>query len=145
MGNNKVVGGSGFYVSVVPRSIVGAGDYRSVVRFMSDGRVSVRLSRTVADGTETVLRPETIIPGVTYSATDKVQVRVQATGVSPTTLRTKVWKLGTTEPAAWTLTTTDTTANLQAVGSTGISTYLSGSATNAPIVLSVDNYTVTQP
>jgi len=145
MGNNKVVGGSGFYVSVVPRSIVGAGDYRSVVRFMSDGRVSVRLSRTVADGTETVLRPETIVPGVTYSATDKVQVRVQATGVSPTTLRTKVWKLGTTEPAAWTLTTTDTTANLQAVGSTGISTYLSGSATNAPIVLSVDNYTVTQP
>ena len=65
---------------------------------------------------------------------------MQATGTSPTTVRMKVWKLGTTEPAAWTLTTTDTTANLQAVGSTGISTYLSGSATNAPIVLTVDNY-----
>ena len=45
----------------------------------------------------------------------------------------------------WTLTTTDATANLQAAGVTGLVTYLSGSATNTPIALSVDNYVVTKP
>ncbi len=145
MGSNKVVTGSGLYVSAVGRSVTGAGDYRSVVRFMADGRVSVRLGRTTADGTETVLRPETIVAGLTYGASDKLQTRVQVTGTNPTTVRTKVWKVGASEPAAWTLTTTDATANLQAAGVTGLVTYLSSSATNTPIVLSVDNYVVTKP
>ncbi|MGZ4689398.1 MAG: PKD domain-containing protein [Acidimicrobiia bacterium] len=145
LSSNKVVAGGGMYVSTVGRSIVGAGDYRSVVRFQSDGRVAVRLGRANAAGTETIIVPEAVIPGLTYAANDKLLMRTQVTGTSPTTIRVKVWKFGTTEPVAWNQTTTDSTANLQAAGSVGLVTYVSGSATNAPIVLTVDDLLVTKP
>jgi PKD repeat protein len=145
LGVNKIPTGGGLYVSAVARSIVGAGDYRSVVRLMADGRVSVRLGRVGPTGAEVTIRSNTIVPGLTYTTADRLLVRVQATGTNPTTVRTKVWKLGTTEPAAWTLTVTDATTNLQAPGSTGIVTYLSSSATNAPVALSVDDYLATRP
>jgi PKD repeat protein len=145
MSSNKLASGSGMYVSAVGRAVTGAGDYRSVVRFMADGRVSVRLGRVAANGTEVALRPETVVPGLVYAPSEMIQVRIQVAGTNPTTVRTKVWKVGSSEPAGWTLTTTDATAALQATGVTGIVTYLSSSATNAPIVLAVDSYLVTQP
>jgi hypothetical protein len=145
LGVNKIPTGGGLYATTVARSIVGAGDYRSVVRFMADGRVSARLGRVGPTGAEVTIRSDTIVPGLTYTTADRLLVRVQATGTNPTTVRMKVWKLGTTEPAAWTLTVTDATTNLQAPGSTGIVTYLSGSSTNAPVVMSVDDYLVTRP
>ena len=40
---------------------------------------------------------------------------------------------------------TDSTASLQAVGSIGVGTYLSGSATNAPVVASFDDLWVGPP
>ena len=144
MAPNKIAAGGGLYVSGIGRSITGAGSYRGVVRLQADGRVSTWLTRTDAAGVETTIRPVTLVPGLTYVANDKLQVRVQVVGTNPTTVRMKVWKLGTTEPAAWTQTVTDTTANLQTVGFTGVLTYLSGSATNAPVVLTIDNYVVTR-
>ncbi len=143
--SNKVVAGGGLYASTVGRSITGAGDYRSVVRFRSDGRIGVRLGRANAAGTETIVVPEAVIPGLTYAANDKILVRTQVTGTSPTTIRVRVWKSGAAEPATWNQTTTDSTAGLQAAGSPGLVTYLSGSASNAPIVLAVDNLVVTKP
>jgi PKD repeat protein len=143
--SNKVVAGGGLYVSTVGRSITGAGDYRSVVRFQSDGRIAVRLGRANAAGTETIVVPEAVIPGLTYAANDKIMVRTQVTGTSPTTIRVRVWKSGSAEPATWNQTTTDSTAGLQVAGSPGLVTYLSGSASNAPIVLAVDNLLVTKP
>ncbi|MGZ4689399.1 MAG: PKD domain-containing protein [Acidimicrobiia bacterium] len=145
LSSNKVVAGGGLYVSAIGRSIVGAGDYRSVVRFQNNGRVSIRLGRANAAGAETIIVPETIVPGLTYAANDKLLLRTQVTGTSPTTVRVKVWKFGTTEPVAWNQTTTDATANLQAAGSPGLVTYVSGSATNAPILLTVDDLLVTKP
>ena len=56
-----------------------------------------------------------------------------------------MWKVGTPEPGNWNLTVNDATANLQAAGSTGIVTYLSGGATNAPIAMTVDGYLMTRP
>jgi PKD repeat protein len=145
LGVNKILTGSGLYVSLVGRSVTGAGDYRAVVRFMADRRVTVRLGRANAAGAETIIGPETVVAGLTYATTDRLIMRMQVTGSAPTTLRVKVWKVGTTEPAGWNLTATDATANLQASGSTGLVTYLSGSATNAPVVLAVDDYLVTNP
>jgi hypothetical protein len=66
---------------------------------------------------------------------------MQVVGASPTSLRFKAWPTGTAEPAAWQLTTTDSTTGLQAAGSVGFWTYLSGSATNAPVVVSLDDLT----
>jgi PKD repeat protein len=142
-GINKVTTGSGFYASLVGRSIIGSGDYRSGLRYHPDGRLSLRIGRTSASGSETFIVPETVVPGVTYAAGDRVHVRQQVTGTSPTTIRVRMWKVGTTEPATWHLTTTDNTANLQGNGSIGLVTYLSSGATNPPIVFTVDDLLVT--
>jgi len=145
MGSDKVVTGSGLYVSAIGRHVAGAGDYRAVVRLRSDGAVALRLSRAAANGAETVLVPESVVGGVTYSASQALRVRLQVTGTSPTTVRAKVWKVGATEPAAWAMSVTDTTAALQTAGYPGFVTYLSSSATNAPIVLSFDDLLVPGP
>jgi hypothetical protein len=84
------------------------------------------------------------ISGLTYTLGDTLNLRVQTTGASPTTIRAKIWK-GTAEPTGWQISTTDGTAGLQTAGSVGLSPYLSSSATNAPITLRIDQLTVTAP
>ena len=69
-------------------------------------------------------------------------VRLEVTGTSPTTVRWKVWRAGAAEPAAWTVTATDTTAGLQQAGHVGVRSYLSGSATTLPRVTTVDGLRV---
>ena len=66
-------------------------------------------------------------------------MRLQVTGTNPTTIRLKVWPAGATEPTAWQTTATDSTAALQGAGAIGLSGYLSGSVTNAPVVLRLDD------
>jgi hypothetical protein len=51
-----------------------------------------------------------------------------------------VWQVSGAEPAGWTTTVVDTTAALQQPGGVGLVTYLSGSATNAPMVARFDNF-----
>jgi PKD repeat protein len=145
LGTNKVATGSGLYVTTVGRSVSGAGDYRSALHFFANGRVSMRLARVAANGADTTLQPEVYVPGITYAAGDRFQTRVQVIGTNPTTIRMKIWKVGTQEPGTWSLTVTDATANLQTAGSTGLFVYLSGSATNAPIAVSVDDYVLSTP
>jgi hypothetical protein len=103
--------------------------------------VSLQLSRTDAANTETAIGTEQTVSGLTYAAGTVLRMRVQVVGTSPTVLQAKVWADGTTEPAAWQVTGTDSTAGLQAAGSVGVRTYLSGSATNAPITLTLDDFT----
>ena len=78
------------------------------------------------------------------TAGETFQPRLQAQGSGTTTLRAKFWESGTSEPAGWTLTSTDTTAALQNPGGVGLWSYLSTSATNAPITLRVDDLQATQ-
>jgi hypothetical protein len=94
--------------------------------------------------TETVLQTQ-MVSGLTVAAGDKLNFKVQASGTSPTTLRAKVWKVGTAEPAAWGTSLTDNNAALQAAGSIGLEAYLSGSATNAPQVASFDDLWAGKP
>ena len=78
-----------------------------------------------------------MLPSVTYVPGAKLNVRFEAVGTNPTTLRMKAWPAANTEPTAWQLTATDNTSALQTAGSVGIRSYLSGSATNAPVTASV--------
>ena len=66
-------------------------------------------------------------------------MRLQVTGSSPTTVRAKVWRAATAEPASWTATATDATAGLQGAGGVKLYSYLSASATNAPVKVLVDD------
>ena len=109
---------------------------------------TVYLVRTV-NGVETVLTTQPVA-GLVLGAGDLLEVRLRVSGTNPTTLSAKVWRtpVGTPtapEPAAWLTTATDSTAALQAAGGVGYYTFLSGSATNAPITQRVLDLVVRRP
>lgn len=145
MASDKTATGGGLYVSVAGRVVPGAGEYRAKVKFRADGKPSLAIVRTTAAGAETTLRSETLAGALTYAPGEKLRVRVQVTGVGTTTVRAKIWKAADAEPAAWLVTTTDTTAGLQASGGIGLITFLSSSATNGPITISVDDLDAVKP
>ncbi|MFD0685144.1 LamG-like jellyroll fold domain-containing protein [Actinomadura fibrosa] len=133
--------GNGVYVWAAGRRVSGAGEYRARVRLRPSGVVSFQLSRTDASNAETAIGTEQTVQGLTYAPGTPLHLRVQVTGAAPTTLKAKVWADGATEPADWQLTGTDATAGLQTAGSVGVRAYLAGNATNAPVVVSVDDLT----
>jgi hypothetical protein len=133
---DRIATGSGTYAGVVVRQ-VGASFYQARARFQADGTVALQIMQ----GSSTVLANVTV-PGITYGAGSRFSIKVEATGASPTTLRAKLWAAGSAEPAAWTLSATDVTAALQTAGSVGVESYVSGSATNAPVTISYDDFSV---
>ena len=132
---DKLASPGSVFTSVVGRR-VGTADYRAKVRFATNGTVQAIITRVAGGETDLV---GLTVPGLTVAPGEPVQVRFQVTGTSPTTLRLKVWRAGTPEPADWQLSTTDATAALQAGGGVGFVTYLSSSATNAPVIARFDD------
>jgi PKD repeat protein len=140
---DKVPNGGGAFVSVGARAI-GTSDYRAKVKIASNGALTLYLVKVV-NGAETTLTSTALGSAYNFTVGSTLQVRVQAIGTAPTTVRAKVWKTTQTEPASWQQSTTDTTAGLQAAGGVGLVGYLSGSSTNFPIVVSFDDLLVTSP
>ncbi|MEU1973147.1 PKD domain-containing protein [Microbacterium sp. NPDC019599] len=138
-GYDKPGSGGGIYTSFVVRRI-GTSDYRVKLQSTATG-TTMTLARTV-NGAETTLAAQGL--GTVYVPGDVWNVRFRVTGTGTTTLQARAWKDGTTEPSTWT-TATDTTAALQAPGAVGVYSYLSGSANNAPITLSVLDLQVNAP
>jgi 3',5'-cyclic AMP phosphodiesterase CpdA len=136
---DRPITGSGLYLAAIGRKVPGAGEYRAKVRLNATGSVGLSLVRTTATGTEVSIQPETTIAGLTYAVGDRITVRVQVAGTAPTTIRAKVWKQGTPEPATWPRSVTDSTAALQNPGAVGVNYYLSSTATNAPIAITIDD------
>jgi len=124
---------SSIYVGLVGRR-VGTSEYGARVVIGSSGSVVLQLQRD----TDTILN-RTTVAGLTFASGDTLQFRLQVVGTSPTTLRAKVWKVGTTEPSTWQVTATDATAALQAAGSVGLYSYLSRTALPTPVVVSYDD------
>ncbi|ACQ79258.1 PKD domain containing protein [Beutenbergia cavernae DSM 12333] len=124
--------GGGAYLMVTGRR-VGTAEYTARLHVQASGAVAVHLLRA---GTPVV---GGVVPGLSFAGGDEINVAFQVVGTSPTQLRVRVWEGGTPEPAGWTYSTTDSTASLQAAGSIGFGAYLSGSATNAPVRVSVDD------
>ena len=136
-----VGGANGVDQGVIVRRIAGSGDYRTKVRVLPTGQVRIGLFRTDSAGTQAVVTTDVAVPEITYTGGMVLNVRVQAVGTSPTALKAKLWT-GATEPTAWTITGSDATAALQAAGSVGFHSYLSGGATNAPIQARFDDLQV---
>lgn len=137
---DKAATGGGIYVYVVGRRLAGTGDYRAKLHFINTGAVGLSLSFTGSTGAETSLKSEVALAGLVYTPGQQLQVRVQVTGTAPTTVRAKAWPVGAAEPATWTVTATDATAALQAPGAIGLAGYLSTTATNAPVTVTIDGY-----
>jgi hypothetical protein len=125
------------------RRIVGVGSYQAKIVLRASRSVTMGLSRWT--GSETVISPAIVIPGLTLAAGDQMRVRLQVVGVNPTLVQAKVWKAGTGEPAAWQRTVSDSTAGLQSPGGVGLSVYLSSSSTNIPVVVSLDALSAVVP
>lgn len=137
---DKVPPSSGTYTSLAVRRI-GNSDYRVKARFLPTG-TSVTLVKVV-NNVETTLGT-TNVSALRYAVGDTVRVKIQADSeAGSTVLGAKVWKTTGTEPTAWQVTANDSQAVLQAAGGVGFQAYLSGSATNAPVVASFDNLSVT--
>ena len=131
--------GSGTYVSLHGR-LSGANSYRTKLRYLAGGGLSLSLISFV--GSEVTIGTANVA-GVTATPGLKLRLVLELEGTSPTTLRTKVWPVGATEPAAWTLTATDSTGVLQAAGTTGLDVYTSGTAAAASAV-AVDRFTASR-
>ncbi|MGO4491888.1 hypothetical protein AB4Y86_07340, partial [Arthrobacter sp. 2YAF22_2] len=135
---DKLSDGGGFFTTVIGRRVSGAGDYLAKIWISKSGLMTLDLKST-AGGTETTLKSITV-PGLTYTAGMQLAVRLQVSGNSPTTLRAKVWNTAVAEPTAWQVTATDAAITMQSAGSVGVMTYLSGTATNGPVTLSLTNW-----
>jgi PKD repeat protein len=139
---DKVATGGGIYATVLGRRVSSTDDYRLNLRLTNAGTLTASLGALKGSSTATALTSTVTVPG-TYTAGTDVHVRLQVTGTNPTTIRAKVWLGGDSEPSSWTVSATDSHASLQVPGAVGLTGYLSGSATNAPINLALHRVVVT--
>jgi hypothetical protein len=114
------------------------------------GRFRVNASGTIQVGAQRVLGGSftnlgagwVTVPRESWTTGASYTLKVEMTGASPTTIRVKVWRVGTPEPGAWDLTVTDAGAALQVPGRVGLRAYLyAGNA--SPRTFTFDNFLVT--
>jgi PKD repeat protein len=143
---DKPATGGGTFVSATTRAAANA-EYRAKVKIASSGQATVSLTKVVSGAETAIVTVNVPITTLTYTAGSMLWIRAQAVGTNSTALAAKVWLDSANEPGGWQVSTSDSTAELQAAGSVGLVTYLSGSATNAPMKASFDDLSVkkTQP
>ena len=131
---DKAPTGGGQFAKTVVRGDTSNG-YVAKVWMSSTGKMTLYVTKIIS-GTETDLASK-VISGMTFAPGQSYSVRVQAWGTTPTTVRAKLWATSGSEPSAWAVTGTDATASLQSAGGIAVRGYLSGSATSAPVIMSV--------
>lgn len=124
------------YATVSGR-VVGSGDYGARVKVLAGGAVQLHTERS-----GTVLTGGTL-PGVTLTAGERLRVRTQVEGTSPTVVRVRAWEDGQTEPTAWQFTATDATPALQGAGGVRLMTYVSSTTTGGALTARWDDLAVT--
>ena len=119
------------------------GEYRLKIGRPGHGAVTARLVRIdgVRHGDRTS-GSEVTVPGLTVGAGSGVRAELEVVGTSPTTLRVRVWSADGARPTTALLDTTDTTADLQVAGHTGLAALLSSTTTNVPVTVRVDDVSV---
>ena len=139
---NKTAAGGQQYVYGIARRVNATSEYRIKLRLGTNGSVAVQATSVVSN-IETGIGAETNVPGLTHTANGVIRVRAQISGTSPTTIRIRAWADGSPEPSTWTYTATSTTASLQAPGAVGLRSYVSAAITNAPVLVTFDDFRVT--
>lgn len=134
--SDQVADGAAGHVTVVGR-MVGTNYYGGRVRFEPGGVVRVYALRN-----ETALANSYVLPQ-SYKAGTRLNVKVSVTGTSPTTVKVRVWVVGTAEPGTWNVVASDSHAALQKPGSPGLNGYVSRASRHAVTVFRIDDYKVT--
>ena len=134
---DKIGDGGGTTLALTSRVGAWSSLYRARTWVKGDKTVNVSVSRLAP--AETTLA-QVNAAGLTVNAGDTINVRVQTQGANPTTIRMRVWLAGTAEPSTWQVTATDATPELQDAGSLGFDGLLSGSSTNAPVIIQIRSF-----
>jgi hypothetical protein len=115
--------------------------YAGRFRASATGAIDVGAQR-VANGSFTNLGAGWVsVPRETWVNGATFNLKVEMTGSPTTTIRVKVWRVGTSEPAAWDLQVTDSTSALQTAGRVGLRGYVYSGASSR--VTTFDNFVVT--
>jgi hypothetical protein len=138
---DKLPAGGPAYLSVLGRRVGTNVEYLGGVNVYASGQVNASLQALRGSASATTVQSAVVVPGLTYTAGMRIAVRLQVTGTNPTTIRMKVWPATAAEPTTWLRSATDSGAGLQAAGGVGLDAYLSSAATNAPVVVRVDDLT----
>jgi PKD repeat protein len=140
---NAAATGNGIYQSILARH-VGSSDYRLKVRLLPGNVVHLAMSKVV-NGSETYFS-EVSISGLNYQVGNTLRLRfVLKTSNGVTTLTGTVWNPATAEPTKPQISTTDSTAALQAPGALGLVSYVPAGATTLPVLTTWDNLSVVAP
>ena len=123
------------FISAIGRQ-VGSVAYEGRAWISASGAVQVQLLQS---GTTI---QAAVVSGVAYSPGMQLNLRVQVFGTSPTTIQAKLWPATQAQPANWQVSTTDSTAALQAAGNVGLKAYLSGTASPSPVTMKFADYGV---
>ncbi|MBA2556214.1 MAG: PQQ-dependent sugar dehydrogenase, partial [Chloroflexi bacterium] len=113
------------------RYVNAGNNYRARVQFRTDGRVQANLFRT-SGGTAADLTGLAVVGGLTHAAGRSFWVRLQITGSSPSTIRSRIWEAGTPEPSTWHQTVTDATGP-QGPGGFAFRAEAGSATTNGPV------------
>jgi trimeric autotransporter adhesin len=139
---DKLAVGGSHMAYFVARRVSNGNEYLGRLRLSTDGSVRLQAVQDI-NGAATLLGNEKVVSGVTHTANSYFWVRGQVVGTNPTTIRLKAWADDQPEPTTWLYSITDTAASIQASGGVGLRTYLSSSATNAPVLFTFDDLLVT--
>lgn len=116
--------------------LVGGSVYSARLRLEPGGVIRLYLLRDQS------LLGSHVLPGA-YVAGEELVLRLRVSGTSPTTLAAKIWRASGTEPSAWQLQATDSTAALQTAGALTLHSYISGGSSVPLTRLHYDDYRVT--
>ena len=138
---DKAPAGSNQYAYLLLRRTADGSD-GARLRFSTTGHVYASFVHVVS-GVESTIGAEVQLAGIVPTPGAWWGVRAEAVGSGTTALRVRLWPDGTSEPAAWSATQTETTASRQVSGGVGLRGYLQPSSTNVPVTFSWDDLTVT--
>ncbi|WP_394274727.1 PKD domain-containing protein [Luteococcus sp.] len=137
---DRIPTGSGLYSQLLARQ-GSTGYYGLGTRWRPDGKLELLVYRNSGGVTSTL--KQAAVSGTTYRPGSVLHVRFEVSG-SPATLSGSLWADGQQPPATAQISVTDATAALQRPGAVGTHAYLSGSTTNGPVTLAMDNFVVTK-
>ncbi len=136
---DQVPTGTNAYAYVLARAS-GNNAYRAAIRVATTGAVYVQLKKSVSN-VESNVGSEVAV-GTTITAGSPIGFRFRVVG---STLSFRAWNASGAEPAAWTVTGSDSTAALAGAGGVGLRTYAGSALTNGPVIVSLDALRVLVP
>lgn len=118
------------------RRLDGSNTYMLRAAADTSGNVDVSIQRILGGSTTSLVTASNVFA---YAPGDVIAMRFRVTG---SLLQGKVWNVTTSEPSAWTVTTTDTTI---ATGAAGIRADRNTTNSNAGLVLTYGSFVLTVP